>query len=84
MGRILIISAFFLSLNLNASEKKENSVTLFNANQNSIEIYVNGTEHSINANSSLRVPCLPEEIITAEKDMVSNELLCGETLELAQ
>jgi hypothetical protein len=83
MKTTLILIGIAISFSVNSMENKvAKSVDVHNFSQVEKHIWVNGDVHSIAANSSLWVPCLPEEKVEIQSSEMLETLNCGETKEL--
>ena len=83
MKTILALIGVVISFSANSLESKAaNSVDVHNASNVQKQIWVNGNIHSIESESSLWVPCLPDEKIEIQVFNKIEILTCGDIMEL--
>jgi hypothetical protein len=83
MKTTLALIGIAISFSVNSMENEiAKSVDVHNLSQIEKNIWVDGNVHSIAANSSLWVPCLPEEKVEIQNLEMLETLDCGETMEL--
>jgi hypothetical protein len=83
MKTILALIGIAMSFSANSLERKSvKSIDVHNLSKSQKQIWVNGTSHSIESESSLWVPCLPEEKMEIQISNKIETLVCGENMEL--
>jgi len=85
MEKIIISILLVLCSNIYADDAyQHNFITVKNLSSATKNIWVTGEPYKIEENSSLLVPCYPEEILYVQTTLETDTLTCGKQKELNQ
>ncbi len=80
MKKTFIFASILFSLSLSAEQNNQvNSITVHNLSEKTKQVWVSGEPYQIEIDSSLVVPCYPEESIYVQSAKNTNIVSCGET-----
>ncbi len=80
MKNLLILTVVLFSASLSAEKNNQvNSITVHNLSETTKQVWVSGEPYQIEINSSLVVPCYPEESIYVQSVKNTNIIYCGAT-----
>lgn len=80
MKKTFIFISILFSAYLSAETAvQENSIAVQNLSETSKQVWISGEEHKIEVDSSLVVPCYPEESIYVQSVKNTDIVSCGET-----
>jgi len=80
MKKPFIFASILFSLSLSAEQNNQvNSITVQNLSETTKQVWVSGEPYQIEIDSSLVVPCYPEESIYVQSVKNTNIVSCGET-----
>lgn len=80
MKKTFLFALIIFSLSLSAEQNIQvNSITVHNLSETSKQVWVSGEPYLIEIDSSLIVPCFPEELLYVQSVKNTNIVSCGET-----